>query len=137
MKKFLLSLLFSSLVVTPVLANNSEVNVISKTSQEMRIQPKINQNITKAINTQSWTTFVSDNNVLNETVTITYAGVPGGHPNQNIIVKVMAGSTTLLSDTNLSLGDNTAFSIPWNGGKYSVMVKGTQNGSVTINVSDR
>jgi hypothetical protein len=121
-------------VLSSVTSVYAESNVIATSTDDIQ---RINVTVTKYITPSNYQLFVSDNNVLNEAVTINYYSVPNGSPVQDIYIKVTSSSgSTILYDTMLGLSDQVTFYIPWDGGTYSVYAKGTASGSVTLHISD-
>lgn len=138
-KLFLTSFLIISTLATPTFANTTtELPINDSFARESQslIQPRIDDTITKSVNTTSWVEFVSDTNWLDESVNIHYDGVPNNNIEQQIYVRVKSGNTTILSKTPLLIGEDTGFNIT-NGSGYKVEVLGCASGSVTITVSDK
>jgi hypothetical protein len=144
MKKLITAVMLTATIatssVTGAFANEATTNGNQQVTTYSTTTPQLFISFEKsvALNTSTWTKVVSDNNILNEKVTITHLGVPAPDTSQSILIKFDSTSvSTFLSNITLAIGDSTSFYIPFNGGKYTVWAKAAStNGSANISVFD-
>ena len=79
---------------------------------------KINKTVTVNLSTSSFTHVVSDNNVLNAKVTVTFTAGP-----DDAIIYVTSAKGTLVSETTIKKDDPITFSVPWGDGTWSLSAK--------------